>query len=151
MPPGLGIPNVECRMSNARRESAADPLPVASLCEAWVRASPRSRQSHRPQGDATEKMRSSISPSGMSTLQERLNCALPFQSSLSPGFFRFQRLNGFQVAFQRLKQGCLRYHFSAYRSVISRILNGKISASAFRTGDPILLQGLYAPLWELRS
>jgi hypothetical protein len=34
-------------------------------------------------------------PSGMShVLQQRLNCALPFQSSSSLDFFRFRGLNG---------------------------------------------------------
>jgi hypothetical protein len=33
-------------------------------------------------------------PACLITLQQRLNCALPFQSSSSLGFFRFQGLNG---------------------------------------------------------
>jgi hypothetical protein len=46
-----------------------------------------SRQKKMPDGD--------VSPSGMShVVQQRLNCALPFQSSSSLGFFRFQGLNG---------------------------------------------------------
>src|SRR5688572_11151116 len=42
------------------------------------------------------KMPDGLGPSGILIvdLQQRLNCALPFQSSSSLGFFRFQGLNG---------------------------------------------------------
>jgi hypothetical protein len=42
------------------------------------------------------KMPDGLWPSGILIvdLQQRLNCALPFQSSSSLGFFRFQGLNG---------------------------------------------------------
>jgi hypothetical protein len=60
----------------------ADPTPTA-VCKPPLLGPPKT------------KMPDGLGPSGMShVLQQRLNCALPFQSSSSLDFFRFRGLNG---------------------------------------------------------
>ena len=101
--------NSECRMSNVECRMQAAITVAASLCEAWECAWPRKPALASPTGRRLQKhsaarapvptkikMPDGLGPSGILIvdLQQRLNCALPFQSSSSLGFFRFQGLNG---------------------------------------------------------
>ena len=54
------------------------------------------RPSLNHSSERTRKCRMAKAPSGIleSTTKQKLNCALPFRSSLSLGFFRFRGLNG---------------------------------------------------------